>query len=76
MSGHPQQEHETSHGSMSSTKWAIEDGSIVEVNGRKFGANDDGAPLLVYITILCPQSYTNPFSVLDALQRAWETCAY
>jgi hypothetical protein len=52
--GHPQQEHETSHGSMSKTKWAIEDGSIVEVNGRKFGAKDDGAPLLVCITMFVP----------------------
>ena len=46
--GHPQQEHETSHGSMSKTKWAVDgpDGTVLEVNGRKFGANDDGAPML------------------------------
>ncbi|RPD81278.1 hypothetical protein L226DRAFT_549908 [Lentinus tigrinus ALCF2SS1-7] len=46
--GHPQQEHETSHGSMSKTKWAVDgpDGTALEVNGRKFGTNDDGAPML------------------------------
>ncbi|CAL1701264.1 unnamed protein product [Somion occarium] len=46
--GHTQQEHETSHGSMSRTKWAIDgqDGTVLEVNGRKFGATDDGAPML------------------------------
>lgn len=33
---------------MSRTRWAVEDDtSIIEVNGRRFGANDDGAPLLV-----------------------------
>ncbi|TCD67573.1 hypothetical protein EIP91_012270 [Steccherinum ochraceum] len=42
------QEHETSHGSMSRTKWAVDgpDGTIVEVNGRRFGSRDDGAPML------------------------------
>lgn len=47
--GHPQQEHETSHGSMSEAKWAISDsdGDGLEVNGRRFGANDGGAPMLV-----------------------------
>ncbi|KAJ3555965.1 hypothetical protein NM688_g2286 [Phlebia brevispora] len=46
--GHPQQEHETSHGSMSRTRWAVDgpDGTAFEVNGRKFGSNDDGAPML------------------------------
>ncbi|KAK7676902.1 hypothetical protein QCA50_020158 [Cerrena zonata] len=46
--GHNQQEHETSHGSMSRTKWAIDgqDGTVLEVNGRKFGSSDDGAPML------------------------------
>lgn len=45
--GHSQQEHDTSHGSMSKTRWALddEDGSI-ELNGRKFGADDEGAPML------------------------------
>ncbi|KAJ6519114.1 hypothetical protein C8R45DRAFT_851769, partial [Mycena sanguinolenta] len=46
--GHPQQEHETSHGSMSKTRWAIDgpDGTALELNGRKFGSNDDGAPMM------------------------------
>lgn len=46
--GHPQQEHETSHGSMSRTQWTIDgpDGTVVELDGRKFGTNDEGAPML------------------------------
>ncbi|KAF8216813.1 hypothetical protein K438DRAFT_1658303 [Mycena galopus ATCC 62051] len=46
--GHSQQEHETSHGSMSKTQWAVDgpDGTALEINGRKFGANDDGAPMM------------------------------
>ncbi|KAJ7763628.1 hypothetical protein DFH07DRAFT_1059276 [Mycena maculata] len=46
--GHPQQEHETHHGSMSKTRWAVDgpDGTILELNGRKFGADDDGAPMM------------------------------
>jgi hypothetical protein len=49
-SGHPQSEHDTvtSHGSMSKTRWAIDgDEAVIQVQGRKFGANDDGAPMLV-----------------------------
>ncbi|KAF7370364.1 VWFA domain-containing protein [Mycena sanguinolenta] len=47
-SGHPQQKHETSHGSMSKTRWAVDgpDGTALELNGRKFGSNDDGAPMM------------------------------
>ncbi|KAJ6620561.1 hypothetical protein B0H10DRAFT_2188402 [Mycena sp. CBHHK59/15] len=46
--GHPQQEHETHHGSMSRTRWAVDgpDGTILELNGRKFGSDDDGAPMM------------------------------
>ncbi|KAI9450271.1 hypothetical protein BJY52DRAFT_1227294 [Lactarius psammicola] len=46
--GHPQQEHETSHGSMSQTKWAIDgsDDTSVELEGRKFSSNDEGGPML------------------------------
>lgn len=34
---------------MSKTRWAVEgaEGTIVEVNGRKFASQDDGAPMLV-----------------------------
>ena len=47
-SGHTQQEHETSHGSMSRTRWAVDgpEGSCIEFDGRKFSSNDDGAPML------------------------------
>ena len=47
-SGHTQQEHETRHGSMSRTRWAVDgpEGSTIELGGRKFSSNDDGAPML------------------------------
>ena len=47
-SGHPQQEHETSHGSMSKTQWAIAgpDGTVLQLDGHKFGSDDEGAPML------------------------------
>ncbi|KAJ7504160.1 hypothetical protein B0H11DRAFT_1709774, partial [Mycena galericulata] len=46
--GHPQQDHETSHGSMSKTSWSIDgpDDTILELKGRKFASNDDGAPMM------------------------------
>ncbi|EIW81359.1 hypothetical protein CONPUDRAFT_165526 [Coniophora puteana RWD-64-598 SS2] len=46
--GHPQKEHETRHGSMSKTRWAIDgdDGDAIEVEGRRYAANDDGAPMM------------------------------
>ncbi|KAI0052041.1 hypothetical protein FA95DRAFT_1484280 [Auriscalpium vulgare] len=46
--GHTQQEHETSHGSMSRTRWAVAgpDGTAIDLNGRKFSANDEGAPMM------------------------------
>lgn len=46
--GHSQKEHETHHGSMSKTRWAVDgpDGTILDLNGRRFAADDDGAPML------------------------------
>ncbi|KAF9531678.1 hypothetical protein CPB83DRAFT_848544 [Crepidotus variabilis] len=45
--GHSQQEHETSHGSMSRTRWAMEDqDGVVELKGRKFSSDDEGAPMM------------------------------
>lgn len=46
--GHPQQEHETSHGSMSRTRWSIEgpDDTILELDGHRFGSNDDCTPVM------------------------------
>jgi hypothetical protein len=46
--GHPQKEHETSHGSMSRVKWSVEgpEDTALEVNGHKFGTDDDGAPMM------------------------------
>ena len=46
--GHTQPTHETSHGSMSRTQWAIDGpaGTILELNNRKFGVADEGAPMM------------------------------
>src|SRR6267154_887574 len=46
--GHTQQEHETSHGSMTQTRWAIDgpEEAGIELGGRKFSANDEGAPMM------------------------------
>jgi hypothetical protein len=46
--GHTQQEHDTSHGSMSRTRWAVDgpEGSCIELGGHKFSSNDDGGPML------------------------------
>lgn len=41
--------HETSHGSMSSTRWQII-GHSMEVGDRQFASNDDGAPMMVNIS--------------------------
>ncbi|KAF9016568.1 hypothetical protein BDZ89DRAFT_1075488 [Hymenopellis radicata] len=48
VSGHPQQFHETSHGSMSKARWAIDGpaGTTLEVDGHKYGSEDDGAPMM------------------------------
>ncbi|KAG2136636.1 hypothetical protein DEU56DRAFT_857679 [Suillus clintonianus] len=49
--GHPQQEHETRHGSMSSSQWVVDgpDGTSLEVEGRNFSSNDEGAPMMCNI---------------------------
>ncbi|KAI6020260.1 hypothetical protein BKA83DRAFT_674992 [Pisolithus microcarpus] len=47
--GHPQQEHETRHGSMSRTRWTIDgpdEGAALEIEGRRFSTNDEGAPMM------------------------------
>lgn len=44
---HSQTEHDTRHGSMSTTRWVIAGpDETIELNGRKFGHADDGAPML------------------------------
>ncbi|KAG1725515.1 hypothetical protein EDB19DRAFT_1643996 [Suillus lakei] len=46
--GHSQQEHDTRHGSMSSSRWAVDgpDDTGLEVEGRRFSSNDEGAPMM------------------------------
>lgn len=46
--GHSQQEHETSHGSMSRTRWTVDgpSGTAMELNGHRFGTDDSGAPMM------------------------------
>ena len=48
LTGHLQPEHETRHGSMSRTRWTVDgpDDIPVEIEGRKFSANDEGAPMM------------------------------
>ncbi|KAI0253470.1 hypothetical protein BJV78DRAFT_212142 [Lactifluus subvellereus] len=46
--GHTQQEHETSHGSMTQTCWGVEgpDEEDIELGGRTFSFNDDGTSMM------------------------------
>ncbi|KAJ6620549.1 hypothetical protein B0H10DRAFT_1945867 [Mycena sp. CBHHK59/15] len=46
--GHSQQQHETSHSSMSKTTWAIDgpNDAVLELKGRKFASSHDGAPMM------------------------------
>ncbi|KAH9992107.1 hypothetical protein BJV77DRAFT_1003498 [Russula vinacea] len=46
--GHTQQEHETSHGSMTQTRWAVDsaDETGLELEGRRFSSNDEGGPMM------------------------------
>ncbi|KAF8549816.1 hypothetical protein OG21DRAFT_1447416 [Imleria badia] len=46
--GHSQQEHETRHGSMSNVRWSVDgpDEEGLEVEGRRFSTNDEGAPMM------------------------------
>ena len=48
LQGHTQQEHETSHGSMTHSRWAVygSDEMAIELGGRKFSSEDDGAPMM------------------------------
>ncbi|KAF8752123.1 hypothetical protein RHS01_07759 [Rhizoctonia solani] len=49
---HPQQLHETSHGSMTTTQWAIQgtnQDTRYELDGRSFGIGDEGAPMLCHL---------------------------
>ncbi|KAI9443812.1 hypothetical protein H4582DRAFT_1039790 [Lactarius indigo] len=46
--GHSQKEHRTSHGSMTQSRWAVDgpDGVSLELGGRKFSSDDEGAPMM------------------------------
>ncbi|KAH7105371.1 hypothetical protein BKA62DRAFT_689459 [Auriculariales sp. MPI-PUGE-AT-0066] len=46
--GHAQKEHDTSHGSMSKTQWALDgaEDAALEISGHRFASNDSGAPML------------------------------
>ncbi|KAH8986573.1 hypothetical protein EDB86DRAFT_2954862 [Lactarius hatsudake] len=46
--GHSQKEHRTGHGSMAQTRWAVDgpDGVTLELGGRKFSSDDEGAPMM------------------------------
>jgi len=46
--GHSQKEHETHHGSMLNVRWSVDgpDEEGLEVDGRRFSTNDEGAPMM------------------------------
>jgi alpha-acetolactate decarboxylase len=46
---------------MSKTRWAVDgaDGEVIELNGRKFSTNDDGAPMLVRTISASDRHYTH-----------------
>lgn len=46
--GHTRQEHETRHGPMPRTRWAVDgpEGSCNELGEHKFSSNDEGGPML------------------------------
>jgi hypothetical protein len=46
--GHSQKEYETHHGSMLNVRWSIDgpDEEGLEVEGRRFSTNDEGAPMM------------------------------
>ena len=46
--GHPQQEHETCHGTMSRTRWTVDgpDDVPLEIEGHRFSTNDEGVPMM------------------------------
>ena len=71
--GHSQQEHETSHGSMSKSRWAVESpDAVLELNGRKFRSNDDGA--LMMCNLFCQEMgrhvHINYYRPSDELETA------
>ncbi|KAG8783755.1 hypothetical protein FRC15_004586 [Serendipita sp. 397] len=51
--GHPQPEHNTSHGSMTYTEWVVEGGddASLELKGHRYASGDSGAPMLC--SLLC-----------------------
>jgi hypothetical protein len=61
---------------MSKTRWAIDgDEAVIQVQGRKFGANDDGAPMLVRVVFSLLGYPTNHEIVLFGVQGHGPPCA-
>ncbi|KAG2076123.1 hypothetical protein BDR04DRAFT_1003889 [Suillus decipiens] len=73
---HPQQEHETRHGSMSSSRWAIDgpDSTSLEVEGRRFSSNDEGAPMMC--NIVCQALGRHVHIAYCRLQDATTSCTW
>ena len=49
--GHPQQVHETRHGSIPHTRWSVDgpdNTAVLKVAGRRFSTNDEVAPMMCY----------------------------
>ncbi|KIM26074.1 hypothetical protein M408DRAFT_199760 [Serendipita vermifera MAFF 305830] len=50
--GHPEQEHETSHGNMKNTKWLME-GDHAVISGRRYATGDNGVTMLC--SVVCSE---------------------
>jgi len=72
--GHPQQEHDTRHGSMSRSRWLIEgpDDATIEIEGRRFSTNDEGAPMLC--NLVCA-SQGHHVHIEDCRAKKADTCS-
>jgi hypothetical protein len=55
---------------MSRTRWAVDgpDGTTVELDGRKFGASDEGAPMLVSNGRLESYFYNSDYNLVSSVR--------
>ena len=71
--GHPQQEHDTLHGSMEQTTWFLEEErESVDVGGHKYGSGDSGASMLC--SLVC-RSMGRHVHVADCIAGEHGQCA-
>lgn len=68
--GHPQLEHQTSHGSMKKTTWWVENDGVAEISGRRYATGDSGSAMLC--SLVC--NHQGRHSHLVLCQRANGGC--